>query len=76
MGIILLRIRISTSGNVKTYAHYIQTVWRLNMELRTVAVGSGGLDQGIAGSRIVPTKKIATEYFGTQIFTSSVIHTF
>ena len=64
------------SRNVKAYAHKMRSAWRLNMELRTVAVVSGGLDQGIAGSRIVPTKKIATEYFGTQIFTSSVIHTF
>ena len=34
------------------------------------------LSQDIAGSRIVPTKKDATEHIGTQTFTLKVIHTF
>ena len=61
--------------NVKAYAHKMLSVWRLNMELRMVAVVSGP-NQEIAGSRIVPTKKAATEHIGIQIFMLNVIHTF
>ena len=61
--------------NVKAYAHKMLSVWRLKMEWRTVEVVSG-LNQEIAGSRIVPTKKAATEHIGTQIFMLNVIHTF